>query len=127
MSLLKRKSVLVLMLIVGVAWIVYSISSFVDLARRTHTRAIDQELKAALDASQALPPGIGRAEDLALRLKQIKPGYAPGEVKEALADYINALEADINAFKAGENITRYDQEMERTQKKLAAAVAKHWN
>lgn len=92
----------------------------------TATRAIDRELKVALDASHSQPPGIAQFEDLLARLKRIEPGRAPDEVKEALANYISALEADINAFKVGENLAPYDRKLEKTQKQLAAVVSKHW-
>lgn len=114
------------MIVAGVVAIVYSFHGWRHLGAMTQTRAIDRELKVARDASLSQPPGISQFEDLLARIKRIEQGDAPDEVKEALAGYIIALEMAINAVKAGENLTRYDQELEKAQKRLAGAVDKYW-
>ena len=123
---LKRKSSQALLILAGVVAIVYSFQGWRYLGAMTQTRVIDRELKAARDASLLQPVGIAQFEDLLARIKRIEPGDAPDEVKEALAGYITALEAAINAARAGENLTQYDQELEKGQKRLAAAVDKYW-
>ena len=123
---LKRKSGKVLIIVLGAGALAYALHGWTDLRGVTHTRAVDRDLKAAFDASRSQPPGIAQFEDLLARIKRIDPGNAPDAVKAALADYIAALEADIKAFKAGEDLTMHDRELDAAQKKLVAAVAKHW-
>jgi len=123
---LKRKSGQALLIIGSVLALLYSFQGWGHLREITHTRALDRDLKAALEASRSQPPGIAQLDDLLARIKRIDAGYAPADVKEALAAYSTALEAAINAFRAGQDLTPYDREMEKTQKKLAAAVSEHW-
>lgn len=103
-----------------------TIYSFIDMAHHTHTRGIDAEMKSAVDYSNTLPPGIDRAQALVDRLRKITPGWAPDEVTHALAEYIAALQADIDAFKAGKEVEAYDQALQRAQQKLTAAIKKNW-
>ena len=123
---LKRKSGQALLIIGSVLALLYSFQGWGHLREITHTRALDRDLKAALEASRSQPPGIAQLDDLLARIKRIDAGYAPADVKEALAAYSTALEAAINAFRAGQDLTPHDREMEKTQKKLAAAVSEHW-
>jgi hypothetical protein len=123
---LKRKSGQALLIIASVLALVYSLQGWGHLREMTHTRALDRDLKAALDASHSQPAGIAQMEDFLVRLKRIDPGQAPADVKQALAEYVAALEAAIKAFRAGENLAPYDREMEKTQKRLAAVVNEHW-
>ena len=126
MPFLKRKSGKAFLIIGGVIALVYSVQGWGHLREMTHTRALDRDLKIALDASRSHPAGIAQMEDFLARLKRIDTGYAPTDVKAALADYIAALEAAIKAFRAGEDLAPYDREMEKAQKKLAAVVNEHW-
>ncbi len=123
---LKRKSGKAFLVVAGVIALVYSLQGWGHLREMTHTRALDADLKTALDASRAQPAGIAQMDDFLVRLRRIDTGHAPAEVKQALADYIAALEAAIKAFRAGESLVPYDLEMDKAQKKLAAAVNKHW-
>ena len=123
---LKRKSGQALLIVAGVVATVYSFSGWRHLGEITQTRAIDRELKAALDASHSQPAGIAQFEDLLARIERINTERAPEEVKDALANYIKALQADISAFKAHQNLTPYDEELDKAQKRLAGAVRNHW-
>ena len=123
---LKRKSGKAFLIIAGVIALVFSLQGWGHLREMTHTRALDRDLKTALDASRSQPAGIAQMEDFLLRLKRIDTGHAPAEVKGALADYVAALEAALRAFTAGESLVPYDLEMDKAQKKLAAVVNEHW-
>ena len=123
---LKRKSGKVLLILAGLVATVYSFIGWHHLGEVTQTRAIDRELKAALDASHSQPAGIAQFEDLLARITRIDTHRAPDEVKEALANYIKALESDISAFHTHQNLTPYDEDLEKAQKRLAAAVQDHW-
>ena len=123
---LKRKSGQALLVTASVVALLYSFRGWGHLREMTHTRALDRNLKTALDASRSQPAGIAQMEDFLVRLKRIDTGHAPAEVKGALADYIAALEAALRAFRAGESLVPYDLEMDKAQKKLAAAVNEHW-
>ena len=123
---LKRKSGQAILVIGSVIALVWSLQGWGRLREMTHTRALDRDLKVALDASRSQPAGIAQMEDFLLRLKRIDPGHAPAEVKQALAGYIAALEAALTAHRAGESLVPYDLEMDRAQKKLAAVVSEHW-
>ena len=123
---LKRKSGQALLIVAGLVATVYSFSGWRHLGEITQTRGIDRELKAALEASHSQPAGIAQFEDLLARIKRIDTHRAPDEVKEALANYIKALEADIAAFHAHQSLAPYDIELDKAQKRLAAAVQNHW-
>ena len=123
--LLKRTSTQILIFIISTVGTVFVVFGFIHQVRQTHARDVDRAWRAALDASEKVPPGIGRAEDLLARLKRIDPGYAPDELKRAMADYIVALETDIDAFKAGRDIAPYDQALAQAQQKLAEASKKY--
>lgn len=123
-ELLKKKSGQVGFLIFSIllgAWSIYGIAG---LARESHTRALKQNLSAAMDELEKSPPGIQRAEAFLKKLRAIDPGYAPAEVKQALHDYISALEQALNAWKAGQTTERYDVDIEAAKKRLIDGLQK---
>jgi hypothetical protein len=56
---------------------------------------------------------------LVRRLKALDPGSAPPECKQALRDYIAALEGSLAAMKAGRNSVQYDAPMANAKQRLA--------
>ena len=123
--LLKCALIRVLLFIVSTAVIAFVVFGFIHQIRRTHARAVDREWHSALDAPKKLPRGIERADDFLARLKRIDLNYAPDEFKRAIADFIAALEADINALKAGQDIAPYDKALAQAQGNLVVVSSKY--
>jgi hypothetical protein len=101
---------------------------FVDSAhfvRRTHARFVEQDLDAALSESQKLPPGPARAEDYLRRLKAIKTGWAPPEMKQALFDCIAAYERGLIATEAGRDPSAESKAFDEASKRLTAIEQKY--
>jgi hypothetical protein len=82
-------------------------------------------MNAIMNDVEKLPPGIPRAEELVRRLKKVDPGLAPGECKQALRDYIAALEGSLEAMKAGRETTQYDAPMADAKQRLADCFRKY--
>jgi hypothetical protein len=121
------RRVWMLFLIAGICFVLLGVFGWSDLGRTTQTRTIDRELKAAAEASRSRPPGIGQFEELLAHLERIRTENAPDAVREALAGYISALHAAIDAAKAGEDLAKHDRALEQGQKRLAAAINDNWN
>jgi hypothetical protein len=83
-------------------------------------------MNAALQDAERVPPGLERAEKYLSRLKVIDTGYAPDDLKEALADYTSALEQSIDAAKAGRGTTPFDQHMAEAKQRIVA-IAKRYD
>jgi hypothetical protein len=122
---LKSKSVQILVLVASLILGAFSIHGFIDLVRQTHTRALEREFAAAVNKLEKSPPGVERAETFVRNLKAISPGYAPPEVKQALQEYVVALEQSLAALKAGQDTTRYDAAIAKAREKLLASVKKY--
>jgi len=122
---MKRKSAQIYLCIFSVCFCVYSIYGFVDLVHQSHARAIGRDFGRASEELQKSPPGMERVEVFVKRLKEINPGYAPAEVKQALSDYISATEQGLDAIKAGRDSHQYDAAMADARERLIAGVKKH--
>ena len=125
-ELLKHKPARIAFGVVCILFSAYCIHGFVDLVHQTHARAVMREYVAAFKESQKTPPGIERAEFFVKRLKAIDPGYAPADVKDALHDYINAIEQGLDALKAGRDTKPYDDAMANAKERLVEC-AKKWD
>jgi hypothetical protein len=51
-------------------------------------------------------------------LKAIENPYAPNDLKQALADYISAIERSMEAGKAGRDTTPFDQQMDEAKQRM---------
>src|SRR5258706_11820322 len=106
-TLLKRKPVMILAALAVVCFSVYCIVDFAPMARRNHTQTLLSEMNAVMRDVEKLPPGIPRGEQLVRKLKALDPGLAPAEVKQALRDYMDALDGSLQAMRAGRETTQY--------------------
>ena len=66
-----------------------------------------------------------RVETFVRALKAVNPGYAPQEVKQALQEYIAALNQSLTALKAGRDTREFDPAIAKAREKLLAAVQKY--
>jgi hypothetical protein len=124
-ELSKRKSVQIALCVCSVLFSAYCIRGFVDLVRQTHTRYVMREFSAAVDELQKSPPGFHRAEVFLKKVKAIDPGYAPADVKEALHDYVSAMEYGIVAAKSGQDATQYDPAIADAKQRLISSAKKY--
>ena len=124
-TLLKRKPIMILAATAVVCFSVYCIVDFGSMARRSHTQALLTDMNAIMQDVEKLPPGIPRGEQLVRKLKALDPGLAPEEAKQALRDYIAALDGSIEAMKAGCDTTQYDAPMADAKQRLADCFRKY--
>lgn len=104
---------------------VFWIRGFIGMVRQTHTRAVARDWGAAIEQSQKVPPGFGRADDLLARLKAIDTGYAPVELKQAISDYILALQNSIDAAKADRDTATFDKAMNEAKQKMVTIARQY--
>src|SRR5262249_44489508 len=98
---------------------------FASMAGNSHTQGLLHDMNAIMKDVEKLPPGIPRGEELVRRLKKVDPGLAPAECKQALGDYIAALEGSLEAMKAGRETTQYDAPMADARQRLADCFRKY--
>jgi hypothetical protein len=123
--LLKRTSTQIVLFVVSTIGTVFVVFGFIHMVRQAHAREVAHKWSAALDASDKLPSGVGRAEDLLSRLKTIDMSYAPDEMKQALSAYIVAFQNWLDALKAGHDTAPFDREMERAHANMVVAMQKY--
>jgi hypothetical protein len=122
---MKKKSKLILLLILVALIAVFCIQGFMGIVHQRRTRTVERDFGAALHQLQESPPGVQRVETFVARLKAIETGYAPAEVKQALQDYIAALEQSIDAAKTGRDPAPYDPAIVQAKEKLADSVREY--
>jgi 4-amino-4-deoxy-L-arabinose transferase-like glycosyltransferase len=116
----QRKSVQIPLGIIMVIWLPFLIRGWIYTARQSNTWDVEQKMNAALQELQKGPPGLARAEKYLARLKAINTGYAPDDLKQALADYASALEQSIEAMKADHDTTPFDHRMNDAKQRMIA-------
>src|SRR5207244_8609024 len=95
------------------------------IVNERHTRVVESDFGAALHQLQDSPPGIQRVETFVARLKAINTGKAPADVKQALQDYVVAVEKSVDAAKAGRSTVPYDSAIDQAKQKLADSVRQY--
>jgi hypothetical protein len=123
--LMQRKSAQVAAGILSVVMLPLFIWLWIGFVRQTHARAVAREWGAAIEQSQKLPPGMGRAEDMLSRFKRIDLGYAPDDLKQAIYDYIAAFQQSLDAAKAGQDTSLPDKAMEEARLRMVSAIKKY--
>ncbi len=121
-SLFKRRPFQIVLLLFNLAILVYCVHGFVGWTRQARLRALNKEFVAAADEMDKTPPGIHRAEVFLQRLKAIDTTGSPPAVKQALNDYISALQHGLDALKAGQDYQQYDAAIAAAQKALFRSV-----
>jgi hypothetical protein len=122
---MKKKSTLILLLILSVLIAVFCIQAFMGIVHQRRTRTVERDFGAALHQLQESPPGVQRVETFVARLKAIETGSAPAEVKQALQDYVTALERSVDAAKTGRDLAPYDPAIAQAKQKLTDSVREH--
>jgi hypothetical protein len=125
-SPLKLKSTRFVPIAFLIAASVFGVYSFASLTRKTHIRAIDRGIGAAFKEAQKLPPGHERGQDILKRLKTIDMGYAPSEMKQAVADYITAFQKLLEATEAGRDSSTESKAMSDAGDRIIA-IEKEYN
>jgi hypothetical protein len=123
--LMERKSTKVLLRILSVVMLPFSIWLWIGFIHRTHARAVAREWGAAIEQSERLPAGMGRAEDMLSRFKRIDLGYAPNDLKQAIHDYIAAFQQSLDAAKAGKDTSASDKAMEEARLRMVSTIKKY--
>ena len=119
---MKKKSTLLLLLILSALIAVFCIQGFMGIVHQRRTRTVEGDFGAALHQLQESPPGVQRVETFVTRLKAIETGYAPAEVKQALQVYVAAVEQSVDAAKAGRDTAPYDPVIAEAKQKLVDSV-----
>jgi hypothetical protein len=114
----RKKSVQIPLVIISlVAW-PFLIRGWIYSVRQSNTWDIERKMHSALEEFQKSPPGFERAEKYLARLKAIQNPYAPDDLKQALADYISAIELSMEAGKSGRDTTPFDQQMDEAKQRI---------
>ena len=124
-ALMKKKSTLVLLLILSALIAVFCIQGFTGIVHARRTRVVERDFGAALHQLQESPPGVQRVETFVAKLKAIETGYAPTEVKQALQNYVAAVEQSVDAAKAGRDTAPYDPAIAQAKQKLVDSVREY--
>jgi hypothetical protein len=119
---LRKKSTLVLLLILGVVFAWFVVRSYSGAVEQNATRKVAAQFGTALGELQKTPPGIERVATFLVRLKAIDTTRAAPEVQEALRNYIAALEPSLEAARHGQRIAPYDQAIAQAKQRLVEAV-----
>jgi hypothetical protein len=119
---MTKKSTRILVLILSLLIAVFCIQVFVGFVYRAYTRTVEAGFGAALHQLQESPPGPQRAKVFVARLKAINTDHAPAEVKQALQDYIAAVERFLDALTAGRNIAPYNHAIAAANQRLSDFV-----
>jgi hypothetical protein len=120
--MLKKKSARILLPILFIVLAGFCAQVFLGAVRQTRTSAVERDFVAALAQLQNSPPGIGRVETFVARLRAIDTNHAPVEVKQALQNYVSAIQQSVNAAKAGHDITPYDAAIAEARQRFADAA-----
>jgi hypothetical protein len=123
--MLKKKSTRILLPILFIVLAVFCAHVFLGAVRQTRTSAVERDFVAALAQLQNSPPGFGRVETFAARLRAIDTNHAPGEVKQALQNYVSAIQQSVNAAKAGHDIAPYDAAIAEARQRFADAAREY--
>ncbi len=121
-ALLRKKSTLVLLLVLCVVFFVFVWKSYQGAAQQNQTRSVAAAFGFAIHELQQTPPGIQRVETFLGRLKAIDTKNASPEVQKALGNYIAAVEPSLNAARSGRSIAPYDQQIAQAKQRLVDAV-----
>jgi predicted negative regulator of RcsB-dependent stress response len=119
---LKKKSTLFLLLILAILTGVFCVQTYLGKIHQTQAQSVATGFGAALYQLQNSPPGVARVETFIAALKTIESATAPAGVKEALRDYIAAVQQSLDAAKAGRDMKSYDPAIVRAKQKLSDSV-----
>ena len=108
------------MAIVSLIALPFLIRGWIYNVRQSNAWDLRNKMYTALREAEKSPPGLERAEKYLVRLKAIDNPYAPDDLKQALADYVAALNQIVQAEKAGGDTTPFDQQMEAARQRIAA-------
>jgi hypothetical protein len=121
-ALFQRKTTVVLLLILCAVFVWFVVSSYTGAVQQNRTRAVAAQFGHAMHELQQSPPGIPRVESFLGRLKAIDATKAAPEVRQALTDYIAAVEPSLEAARNGRTIAPYDQAIMLAKQRLVDAV-----
>jgi hypothetical protein len=117
---------LLILLIVGVLILIFY---FVNLSAKNFRAAesyrIDHEFHVVANQLKDKPGSVERSEEFVQRCKAINTYFAPPEVKNALNDYIAAVEQSTLAIKAGRDSVIFHQKTSEQYQKLKSTFAKY--
>jgi hypothetical protein len=123
--MLTKKSTRILLPILFIVLAVFCAQGFIGMARQTHTSAVERDFVAALAQLQNSPPGIARVETFVARLRAIDANRAPVEVKQALQNYVSAIQQSVSAARAGHDIAPYDVAIAEARQRFVDAVREY--
>ena len=123
--MLKKKSTRILLPILFIVLAVFCAQAFLGAVRERSTSAVERDFIAALAQLQNSPPGIGRVETFVARLRAIDTNHAPVEVKQALQNYVSAIQQSVNGAKAGHGFASNDAAIAEARQRFADAVREY--
>ena len=89
------------------------------------TRKVDRQIGKVIKLWRSRPEGIERAEEFIERIRKINTSRAPPDVREALTEYVNALDDALDAYKSGQKTARFDVVIAQKKTALDETIKKH--
>jgi hypothetical protein len=125
MTAKQKKLTILAASIASAAFTSWSIYDFAHLVQRRDTARIVSDISTVQKEIEQQPPGVERGEAFIRRLKAINTRHAPGEVKQMLKAYIEAMEQAVSAVKAQQDPLPFDRAIADRKNALIAAINKH--
>jgi hypothetical protein len=117
----KRKQ-LVLALVLLTFCLLSSYWGLMTLIHGRDARDISEQIAAAHKAAEKMPVGLARGEDFVRQLKAIDPGRAHPEVKQALNEYVAAMEQSLQATKMQQDPAPFERVCADKAQRLTKAI-----
>ena len=122
----RKKSVQITFVIIAVVWFPFLIRGWIYNVRQSNTWDVQRKMNAAINEFQKEPLGLQGKQKYVARLKAIDNPYAPDDLKKALADYISAFEASIEAMKVGVDAQPFEDRKAEAQQRIIE-IEKRYN
>jgi len=118
----KKRRQFILTLILTLFCLLSSYWSLSSLIRGRDAGDVSDQIAAAHKAAEKMPVGLARADEFIRRLKVIDPGHASPQVKQALNEYIGAMEQSLQAIKIHQDPAPFEQVCADKARRLAEAI-----
>lgn len=118
---------LVLISIAAICFILSALFGFLDRDSEA-TRRVDQQIGAAVEASQKKPAGLERGDEFTRQLHAIDAHRAPADVQVALSEYIKVLDDAFDLYRKGQPATAammFDPVIAEKKRALTQAINNH--
>ncbi len=123
--ILKNKFGKILLLIAATAFGIYSVIGIGKVGHQVEARNIEEDVGKAVEQLNNSQVGTQRLEVFIQKLKAVNTSTAPIDLKQALDDYIDSLQNALDAYKSGQSVTNYDQQIAEKKEVFSKILKKY--